>query len=95
MSMIKTAYFLDFDHTLFNTDEFFHVDVRNAFLRFGVKSEWWEQSYEKAWQTGYNLEKHTEESFRLSGNRLPLEEMRRVLQSSFSDLKCYLFPDVI
>lgn len=95
MFVARTAYFLDFDHTLFNTDEFFHVDVRNSFLRLGVDGNWWELSYEKAWQTGYTLEKHAAEAHLLSGIQMPLEEMKRVLQGSFLDLRRYLFSDVV
>jgi methionine salvage enolase-phosphatase E1 len=36
-----------------------------------------------------------EEVSRRSGKRLPLEEMKRILQDSFSDLRRYLFPDVV
>lgn len=89
------ACFLDFDHTLFNTDEFFHVDVRDAFLRLGIEGAEWEQSYSAVWPTGYTLERHVEEVFRRSGTRLPLEEMKYVLRNSFSDLRPYLFPDVL
>lgn len=95
MAPAKTAYFLDFDHTLFNTDEFFHVDVRNAFLGLGIDAADWEQSYAAVWPSGYLLEKHVEEVHRRSGKQLPLEQMKCVLQSSFSDLRRYLFPDVL
>ncbi len=91
----NTVCFLDFDHTLFHTDQFFHVDVRDAFLRLGIDAAHWEQSYAAVWPTGYTLEKHVEEASRRSGNRLPLEEMKRILQDSFSDLRPYLFPDVL
>ncbi len=89
------AYFLDFDHTLFNTDEFFHVDVRNAFLRFGIDAADWEQSYAAVWPTGYSLEKHAAEVARRLGGRLPIEAMKRVLRDSFSDLSPYVFSDVV
>lgn len=95
MRSSNTACFLDFDHTLFNTDEFFHVDVRDSFLRLGIDATDWEQSYAAVWPTGYTLEKHVEEVARQSGNQLPLEEMKRILQNSFSDLRRYLFPDVL
>ncbi len=95
MARAKTAFFLDFDHTLFNTDQFFHVDVRNAFLCLGIDAAAWEQSYAAVWPSGYLLEKHVEEVHRRSGKRLPLEQMKCVLQSSFSDLRRYLFPDVL
>ena len=87
--------FLDFDHTLFHTDQFFHIDLRYAFLRLGIDGAHWEQSYAAVWPTGYTLEKHVEEVSRQSGNQLPLEEMKRILQDSFSDLRPYLFPDVL
>ena len=90
-----TACFLDFDHTLFHTDEFFHVAVREAFRRLGIDAKVWEQSYAVVWPTGYTLEKHAEEVFRQSGNQPALEEMKRILQNSFSDLRRYLFPDVL
>ncbi len=95
MAPAHTAYFLDFDHTIFNTDEFFHVDVRNSFLRLGIDATDWEHSYAAVWPAGYALEKHVEEVSRRSGRRWPLEEMKRVLQNSFSDLRRYLFPDVL
>jgi len=91
----NTACLLDFDHTLFHTDEFFHVDVRTSFLRLGIDAADWEQSYAAVWPNGYTLEKHVEEVSRQSGNQLPLEEMKRILQNSFSDLGRYLFPDVL
>src|SRR5712692_1317556 len=91
----NTACFLDFDHTLFHTDEFFHVDVRRSFLRLGIDATEWERSYAAVWPTGYTLEKHVEEVFRHSGRQLPLEEMKRILHNSFSDLRRYLFPDVL
>jgi FMN phosphatase YigB (HAD superfamily) len=95
MNSPNAAYFLDFDHTLFNTDEFFHVDVRDAFLRLGINPRDWEQSYAAIWPTGYTLEKHAEEVFRRSGAPVPLEKMKGILRDSFSDLTRYLFPDVL
>ncbi len=95
MSSSNRAFFLDFDHTLFNTDQFFHVDVRNSFLRLGIDATGWEQSYAAVWPTGYTLEKHVQEIARQSGDSFPLAEMKRILQDSFSDLRRYLFPDVL
>lgn len=95
MAPAKTVCFLDFDHTLFHTDQFFHVDVRNAFLDLGIDAADWEQSYAAVWPTGYLLEKHVEEVYRRSGKQLPLEQMKSVLRRSFSDLRRYLFPDVL
>lgn len=92
---IKTACFLDFDHTLFNTDDFFHVDVRNSFLQLGIKEQLWEQSYATVWPKGYALEKHVEELNHQSGVQLPVEEIKQLLLNNFSDLKRYLFTDVL
>jgi FMN phosphatase YigB (HAD superfamily) len=95
MRLINTACFVDFDHTLFNTDEFFHVDVRNSFLGLGIEEDLWEQSYEAIWKTGYNLEKHAEEIYHQSSSKLSYEWMQRILHDSFSDLRRYVFSDVI
>lgn len=95
MHLANTACFLDFDHTLFNTDEFFHVDLRNSFLGFGIDIDLWERSYDAVWKTGYTLEKHLEEIYRQSCSQLPLEVMQRNLHDSFSDLRRYVFPDVV
>ena len=95
MHSSNAAYFLDFDHTLFNTDQFFHVDVRAAFLRFGIDATDWELSYSAVWPAGYSLDKHAEEVSRRSGRLIPLEEMKQVLRNSFSDLRRYVFPDVM
>jgi FMN phosphatase YigB (HAD superfamily) len=95
MNSSRAVYFLDFDHTLFHTDEFFHVDLRNAFLRLGIEPADWEQSYAAVWPTGYTLEKHAEEVARRSDRRSPLKGMKRILENSFSDLRRYLFPDVL
>jgi len=95
MHSLNRAFFLDFDHTIFNTDGFFHVDVRNSFLRLGIDASGWEQSYADVWPTGCTLEKHAEVIARRSDNPLPRAEMKRILQDSFSDLRRYLFPDVL
>ncbi|MBI2640129.1 MAG: hypothetical protein HYW90_04575 [Candidatus Sungbacteria bacterium] len=95
MSNLNTALFLDFDHTLFDTDEFFHVDVRGAFGHLGIDDALWEQTYERVWKAGYTLERHAEEIHRQSGNQLPLGEMRSIIDGTFSDLRRYLFSDVL
>ena len=89
------AIFLDFDHTLFDTDEFFHMDVRTSFRHLGLASASWEQGYARAWRAGYSLEGHAEEMYRQSGSPRALEDMKRILRESFMDLQRYLFPDVL
>ena len=89
------AIFLDFDHTLFDTDEFFHMDVRTSFRHLGLDSASWEQGYARAWRAGYSLEGHAEEMYRQSGSPRALEDMKRILRESFMDLQRYLFSDVL
>ena len=86
--------FLDFDHTLFDTDRFFHVDVRNAFSCFGINDDIWQQSYDAVWKTGYTIEKQIEEACKLSGKQLPVADMQSIITHAFSNLRAYVFPDV-
>jgi hypothetical protein len=90
------AILLDFDHTLFDTDRFFWVDLKSAFARFGVLEDAWEKSYEAIWPLGYSLAKHLDELERLGV--IADDEIRRTmlatLEAAFSDLRPYLFPDV-
>jgi hypothetical protein len=90
------AILLDFDHTLFDTDRFFWVDLQSAFARFGVPDEAWEKSYEAIWPVGYSLAKHLDELERLGV--IAGQDIRRTmldtLEADFSDLRPYLFPDV-
>ena len=87
---------LDFDHTLFDTDRFFWVDLKSAFARFGVPDDAWEKSYEAIWPVGYSLAKHLDELERLgviAGQDIG-RTMLATLEADFSDLRPYLFPDV-
>jgi hypothetical protein len=90
------AILLDFDHTLFDTDRFFWVDLKSAFARFGVPDDAWEKSYEAIWPVGYSLAKHLDELERLGV--IAGQDIRRTmldtLEADFSDLRPYLFPDV-
>ncbi len=88
------AVLLDFDHTLFDTDRFFWVDVRAAFARFQIDAGVWEESYTRVWSTGYSLEKHLEHLARVGKlDRSVMAAIQRVLRESFSDLGSYLFAD--
>jgi FMN phosphatase YigB (HAD superfamily) len=87
---------LDFDHTLFDTDRFFWVDLKATFARFGVPEAAWEKSYEAIWPNGYSLAKHLDELERrgvIAGDSIK-RTMLATLQAAFSDLRPYLFPDV-
>lgn len=88
---------LDFDHTLFDTDRFFWVDLKSAFARFGVPDDAWEKSYEAIWSSGYSLAKHLEELAHLGAVADPsaAQAMLEALERTFSDLRPYLFPDVL
>lgn len=87
---------LDFDHTLFDTDRFFWVDLRRAFARFGVPDDAWEQCYEAIWPSGYSLVKHLKELNQHGAICEPATAgiMLTALETIFSDLRAYLFPDV-
>jgi phosphoglycolate phosphatase-like HAD superfamily hydrolase len=88
---------LDFDHTLFDTDRFFWVDLKSAFARFGIPDEAWEQSYEAIWPSGYSLAKHVEDLARRGVISEPgaARAMLNALQTTFSDLRSYVFADVL
>lgn len=92
----RRAILLDFDHTLFDTDRFFWVDLKSAFARFGVPHDAWEKSYETIWPVGYSLAKHLDELERLGV--IAGQDIRRTMlntvEADFSDLRPYLFPDV-
>lgn len=87
---------LDFDHTLFDTDRFFWVDLKSSFTRFGVPDDAWESSYEAIWPSGYSLAKHLDGLARLGAIRGPdiRKTMLAAFDAAFSDLRRYLFPDV-
>jgi phosphoglycolate phosphatase-like HAD superfamily hydrolase len=89
------AFLLDFDHTLFDTDRFFWVDVRAAFSQFAIDATAWEESYARVWPRGYSLDKHCEHLAR--GGHVGASDvaaMERVLRERFADLRAYLFADV-
>jgi len=94
---VGRAILLDFDHTLFDTDRFFWVDLKSAFARFGVPDDAWEKSYEATWPSGYSLTKHLAELNRLGAMSEPAttRTMLAALDTAFSDLRPYLFPDVL
>jgi phosphoglycolate phosphatase-like HAD superfamily hydrolase len=88
------AFLLDFDHTLFDTDRFFWLDVRSAFARCGIDGGLWEESYARVWPTGYSLEKHLNDLIRAGQVGVSVKAARRILQDHFTDLRAYLFADV-
>lgn len=89
------ALLLDFDHTLFDTDRFFWVDVREAVRGLGVDLRAWDACYEAVWPTGYALDKHVA---CLAEQYPPYASLRRtvgrILRERFTDLRGYLFEDV-
>ncbi len=86
---------LDFDHTLFDTDRFFWVDVREVVRGLGVDLRAWDACYEAVWPTGYALDKHVA---CLAEQYPPYASLRqtvgRILREQFADLRGYLFEDV-
>lgn len=88
------AFLLDFDHTLFDTDRFFWIDIRAAFAQFGIDGPRWEESYVRVWPSGYSLEKHLDHLTREGQVGVSVKAAQQVLRKQFSDLRAYLFPDV-
>jgi phosphoglycolate phosphatase-like HAD superfamily hydrolase len=91
---VTGAFLLDFDHTLFDTDRFFWIDVRAAFAQFGIDGARWEESYARVWPSGYSLEKHLDYLTREGQVGVSVKAAQQVLREHFSDLRTYLFVDV-
>ena len=85
---------LDFDHTLFDTDRFFWVDVRAAVARLGVDARLWEETYETVWPGGYSIERHVEALAARASWPQP-QQLLEAFDQQFADLRRYLFPDVL
>src|ERR1700722_10581946 len=92
---LRRICFIDFDHTLFDTDHFFHVDVKNRFLELGIDADIWERTYPEVCRSGYTLEKHAEAICAAAQETLPLDDMQKIIREEFADLGRYLFPDVV
>lgn len=53
---------LDFDHTCYDTDDFLLNEIRQPMLnRLNISIPVWEESYRKAANIGYSLERHLQE----------------------------------
>lgn len=91
----RTVCCLDFDHTLFQTDEFFYVAVRQALASFQIDESLWQSTYDEVWSSGYSLTKHVEALNRASERPIDLQAMQQVIDKEFSDLSRFVFPDVI
>ena len=89
MSGGRRGILLNFDHTLFDSDRFFWVDLKSAFARFGVPDDAWETRYERIWPSGYSLVKHLDELFRTGAIAGPESRMTMLatLEAAFSDLR--------
>jgi len=93
----KRAILLDFDHTLFDTDRFFWIDLRRQALRLGIPSQVWNDTYLELWREGYSLKKH----FNLILKRLEsapptLRLGLKILLNEFQwNLKRWVYPDVV
>ncbi len=85
---------LDFDHTLFDTDRFFWVDLRAAVLGLGVDGKLWEETYEAVWPGGYSIDRHVEALAARASWPHP-QQILDVFDAQFADLRRYLFPDVL
>lgn len=87
--------FLDFDHTLFDTDAFFYHDMREAARRLGVGDECWNLSYQTVWGGGYSAEKHLREMIRISKNEVLAKEGMAAFENVFHRMPSHVYPDVV
>lgn len=87
------TYYFDFDHTLFDTDLFFHVHLRQALLtRFLIDESEWERTYEVLLSGGYSVERHLAE---LGVDQEKARDVLAWMRQRFSDLRPYVYTDVI
>ncbi len=86
--------FIDFDHTCYDTDCFLLKEIRQPMLNnFKIPTQEWEESYEKAVQTGYSLEQHLIELNKISENKkYSLEEIQSFGKTI--NFNKYLYEDV-
>ena len=85
---------LDFDHTPFDTDRFFWEDLRGAVMQLGVDARLWEETYEAVWPGGYAIDRHVEALAARVSWPHP-QQILDVFDAQFTDLRQYLFPDII
>ncbi len=95
--MPKQALLLDFDHTLFDTDRFFWIDLRRRALHFGVPSKVWYETYQEIWAKGYSLKKHLNLILKKLEPAPPVLRLGlRLLLYDFQwNLKPWVYPDVV
>jgi hypothetical protein len=87
------SYFFDFDHTLFDTDLFFHVDLRNALLsRLSVRGGEWDRTYAELLVRGYSIGDHLK-ALGLSPEQV--SEAADWLYARFASLRGYVYADVV
>lgn len=92
----RRAVLLDFDHTLFDTDRFFWVDLRKTIACFGIEEKAWEEAYEAVWPRGYSLERHLAALMKRKAGRRPSKEaILSALRDAFSNLRGYLYQDAV
>jgi phosphoglycolate phosphatase-like HAD superfamily hydrolase len=91
--MGKNIVFFDFDHTLFDTDRFFHVDLRNELSQLGVDMAVWDACYPRVCARGYTLQNHANEMCLRMDKLFPSADVDDLIAKRFSKLNKYLFPD--
>ena len=85
--------FLDFDHTLFNTDQFFRVELPLVLAPYQIDQAVWKQTYALVQPQGYSLVKHL--SLLAETLDLPKEEIVGKVMDHFHDGSKFVFPDVV
>lgn len=92
--MYNTAFFLDFDGTLFDT-----ISFRKSVLPFleqtGVSVAEWHAAYEAIREGNYSLSKHIAEMNRKRGGQLVPASFEADFYRTFADVKQFVYPDVV
>ncbi len=101
---LKTACFIDFDHTIFDTDAFYHVELRKKLGLFEVPDELWEEIYWDTIKGGWPWERHLLTVINRSAalrdlecckERTKLAYIRSTFAEMEKELPKFVFPDVI
>lgn len=90
--MNKVEVYVDFDHTVFDTDLFFWGDLRSFLNQRGISDHLLEETYFQVQANCYTLRKHLEAMLRKQDR---IDDIMADFDQEFSDLSKYLFPDAL
>ncbi len=91
--MSSTICFLDFDKTLFDSHQWY-ADMRNFFRQFGVSDVLWAETYAASRGGLYSVGAHIA-AMQKHIPDFPAAEAQEKFFHTFTDLRAYLYPDVV